>query len=326
MVLIIYRTLKAPGGRDTFIAINKGTLTVKNGTITKTASTGRIFQVRGGTLKIVSGTYTGGILVQKGKLQIDSGTFSNLAKNNKALIEVAGGSAVIKNGTFKATNGPQPIVNNMASLTVSGGTFTYKPAIIDEQSDSFSPEFDNGAIISTHGSKSNTVISGGTFQSKILCAYVYDGGSLTIQKGSEVPYLTATNGSVIGSLGGNQLLIKNGKFKAAGQHGIVYNGDTACTVSGGIFNSQWTVIENDYYGSKGTVTVSGGTFVSTMDSKNLAMFLNHVDEKMTFKGGKITGKKTYGYWTSPDTSGKIVVSDSSLFMNTLGEKTGYLFE
>ena len=318
-------TITIRPGRSANISIADGTLVLKNGTIRRTGKTGSTFILDGGgTLNIKSGSYSGGITCRQGTILIEGGTFTQPSANNAPLINILKGSATIRGGVFNLSKSSYPLIRNRASLTIMGGKFNYLPTLNDEDTDTFKPELDNGSVVCTTGSAAKTVVAGGTFTSKALCFLAESKGTLEIRKGS----FTSTGGGVVGTMAAKSVVIRGGTFKATGEegvHGVVYNNDGPCTITGGNFSSKWTLLENDYCAEtgNGTMKVTGGTFKSSLADPVPALVLNCARGTITLTGGTFTDKNTYGYWKG---DGRIVVSKNSIFKNTKGEKKGDLWE
>ena len=309
------------------ISVQQGNLTIMNGQMKKTTRTGRLLYSEGpgAVVTIKDGTYEGSLCASgKGKLIINGGTFRSLKTNNVSLISLADyGEAVINKGKFSGGDANALIeVLNSSSLTINGGNFTRTTPFFDDYSDTFSPEWSNGAMLFT-GNSSKTIIKAGTFQSSGICLYTEGDSALEVTDGS----FTSRKGGVLLNSDAKAVTIKGGTFKISGPWGLMYNhGSSKCTVSGGTFNSQWSLFENNNAGAKPTITITGGTFVST-NGKNPGMFLNFGNGKgkIVIKGGKITGKKTYGYYTDGNKK-SISIAKKSLFAKTLGENKGDIWD
>lgn len=211
---------KASFSMDSRSALSQqgGKMTIDNAKVELSGSRGNCVYTEGGSLTIKGGTYSSSvsnypvlfITGKKTTAAVSGGTFST--KESSAAFVQEGAAARFSGGTFKTSgitysedvdgafsSNPALYTGKNAKVTVSGGTY-----------ESFHGE-------SAEVWKGTLKVSGGTF--KTTCCVdpymgpavgVYDGGALTISKGT----VKAKYGPAIGGFSGSSITIKGGKIYA----------------------------------------------------------------------------------------------------------------
>ncbi|MCD7744597.1 MAG: hypothetical protein LUI13_04810 [Lachnospiraceae bacterium] len=273
-------------GSNAYLHIKNGTVTVKNGTISN--STDSILKIASAaTVKITSGTYTG-MTTNAGKLTVSGGTF-NIAETALALedgtndlyyyakaIFTNTGTLKISKGTF--TTPTCRILTNSGTTTISSGTFKCTYDGFDEQ----------GQLVNIK--KGKLTIKGGTFSAKCAVLSAADSSSTVIS--GKTTFKTTASYALILVTEKAKVKIKKGSFKLSGKNSyssviLSYSKGTV-SISGGTFTSGGTLVR---MGGSGKVNISGGTFKTT---KKYPML---IAQKSTIKvsGGKFTASKGYSY-------------------------------
>lgn len=210
------KKIKAASDSSPYFNLNKGRLTLKNGTVEA-----KLYVEKGATLTIQSGTYQN--LTNFGKTTIKNGKFTNKKKflntvinnYNKLTIEKATvrsyeghciensfeSTMTIKGGTYKdaSKDGGQNVITNSGTLFIKGGTITSPTSnranpinnmgtvtisggkiIIPNSSPYYPGEPQYGHIVNADG---KMTITGGTIIAKKNVTAIYSSGTLKITGG-----------------------------------------------------------------------------------------------------------------------------------------------
>ncbi|MDY3920419.1 MAG: hypothetical protein SOZ59_15735 [Candidatus Limivivens sp.] len=219
------------------IYINKGFVTIKNGTMKRVNNSrysggGQIFVEKGAKLEIKSGTYRNMEVINNGgTVNISGGTYlltENFGFTNAGGKMTFSGAKVTSSSVCDAIANQESWDDQKSVLYIKSGTFT-----TTRKSNTGGNRF--------LSNKGTVVITGGTFTSTKGTCLLANGGTMTIKK---VTCINSGGGSCIACYNGNyaKLTIEGGTFTS-------YH-------KGGLTDSDLTV-----YGC-GTVNISGGRFTA----------------------------------------------------------------
>ncbi len=291
------------------LAISLGSKKVTLKLNKKTLKVSKNLNLKKGSLTIVgSGTIKAKEIKNAGTLTIQSGTITGSVYNT--------GKFNMKGGTLKYTKGiDHAIKTKGGSVTISGGTVKYqKPfdweAPGTEYGDEGFAELNNGSAIITRGKAKVSITGGKIVSTSCIILTGHDSKSTISISGGTME----NNGGCFAILGADNMTISGGKVNS-GESIAYLLGDGTLQIKGGTFSCTWTMIESFAEGA--SVTISGGTFTTTMNSDpgNAAMFCVHNNKaKINIKAGTFKGtNNAYAFWTYGKPNKKlIVVSDKAV--------------
>lgn len=272
-------------GNNADIQINKGSVTIKNGTIKSLKKNGYwggdIYVKKGAKLNIKSGTYYD-ILVSNmgGAVNISGGTFTFKKRDSGTMAGFFNhGGTMTLSGIRLSSNREYSIINNAKEyngikgvLNIKSGTYTGTLGWPCDEliSNSGTAKITGGTFKTTGGDAEDACISNfGTMTiSKITCTSfspcVHAGasGKVTIKSGT-FTHTSAYGGTILVSGDASKLEITGGTFKATGKK--LYDG---CAV---------------YCGDGSTVTLKGGKYSCPNDPSHAPVYVGLYAKKYTCK-------------------------------------------
>ena len=295
--------------------INKGTLTIQNGTITffcpmiikagiVNTDTGTLTIKDRATINVTSFQYNGSDIISNiGGRVITSGT---LTSDNNNGITTFGGTVEITGGSITANGAGYPgSLDDAAALQIFSEDFTStgKGANVTISGGELESYAYAASTNNQTSGDSNLTITGGTFTSHLSTIYWPSAGTVTVGNPDGTgPSLTSTNGSAVEVCSGT-LRVQGGTLTGKGQTGATEDG----LVSGYRGNSgaggagdALTIIArrgSGYDSADLNVTVTGGTFntnseyaIRYMDCNqgNAAQQINQ-DVMVSVSGGEFNG-------------------------------------
>ncbi|MCC8046931.1 MAG: autotransporter adhesin family protein [Clostridiales bacterium] len=273
-------------GESAYLYVKAGTVTIKNGTIKQTATTGKVLKASSkATVKISSGTYRG-MITNAGTMTVTGGTFvsNETEKNVSTALITNTGKLTIKKGTFKGKKNGTVI--NKGTLTISGGTFTDSMA---SESDVDFKVNEDGAMFANLTSKGKLTITGGTFSSYGRLLWNSAKSTVIIRYGnftSKYNFIASTCGKM--TVTGGTFKIPEIEDNKQTQPIFYVVDEGTLVIKHGVFKGANDLVE--VY-DNATVIISGGQFTETGESAIFLLF----GGKTTITGSYFKAVKGYLY-------------------------------